>query len=265
MDISISVILGAIQGLTEFIPISSSGHLVLVREFLNVNDASGLAFDAVLHLATSLAILIYFREEIKKIILAGWNFLAGGEVEREDRTLLVALVLGTIPVVIVALLFEKFLSEGIREPLIVIGALIAGSFLFWIAEMVAEKNRRLTARGGLITGLFQIAALVPGMSRSGMAISGGLFMGLRRETATRFSFLLAFPIIFGAGMKKLLDIGSGGMMNELGLSLLIGSVVAFFFGLISIHYMLKFLRNHSLIIFAVYRILLAVVVFLLVV
>jgi len=120
------------------------------------------------------------------------DWIMGREVKRESRILLLALILGTIPVVVVAFYFEKFFEEGIRDPLIVASALIAGSLVFWIAEKVAEKNRNLTIRKGLLAGVFQTLALIPGVSRSGITISGGLFMGFNRELATRFSFLLGF-------------------------------------------------------------------------
>ena len=253
MNIGTSIILGAVQGLTEFIPVSSSGHLILVRELLGINDSAGLAFDAVLHLATALAVLIYFREDILRLIKtflntyvpirANWN---SEEMEKGDQNLMKALIVGTIPVVIIAFIFEKFLTEDIREPLVVVGALVAGSIIFLIAEQTAEKNRKITARRGFWTGLAQVLALVPGMSRSGITIAGGLFSGLNREMATKFSFLLGFPIIAGAGLKKLLDIGTSGLLSELGLSLIFGSVTAFLLGYWSIDFMMKYLKKRSL-------------------
>ncbi|HJN62643.1 MAG TPA: undecaprenyl-diphosphatase UppP [Candidatus Paceibacterota bacterium] len=265
MTILDSIILGAIQGLTEFIPVSSSGHLVIAREFLNINNSGGLAFDAVLHLATALAVLIYFRKEILDMIKTAIDWIMGREVKRESRILLLALILGTIPVVVVAFYFEKFFEEGIRDPLIVASALIAGSLVFWIAEKVAEKNRNLTIRKGLLAGVFQTLALIPGVSRSGITISGGLFMGFNRELATRFSFLLGFPIILGSGLKKLFDLGSDGLLIDLGASLVVGSVVAFVLGYFSIYWMLRYLKNHTLTLFVIYRIVLAVVIFLIVI
>jgi len=259
-----SIILGIVQGVTEFLPISSSGHLVLAREFLNINDSGGLAFDVVLHLATAFAVLIYFRKEIIDLIKTAYNWLLGNEIEKASRNLLVALILGTIPVVIVAFLFEQFITEEIRSPLVVAVALIAGSIIFWIAEQVAEKNRNLTARRGFLAGIFQIFALIPGVSRSGVTISGGLFLGFNRELATRFSFLLGFPIILGSGLKKLYELGVDGLLVDLGAPLVISSVVAFVFGFLSIHWMLRFLKHHTLTVFVVYRIVLAVIIFIVV-
>jgi len=231
MNILTSIILGAVQGLTEFIPVSSSGHLIIVREILGLNGLYSLAFDAVLHLATSLAILIYFRKDIWRLLTTTYNWTLGKEIEREDRNLLVALVLGTIPVVVVAFLFEGFITDEIRSPIVVAVALIAGSIVFWIAEQMAEQNRHLTPRRGALAGIFQIFALLPGISRSGITISGGLFMGLNRETATRFSFLLAFPLVFGVGLKKLYDLGVDGLLVDLGGTLMVGFITAFVFGI----------------------------------
>lgn len=260
MDILTSVILGAVQGLTEFIPVSSSGHLIIVRELFGINGGYSLAFDAVLHLATSFAILVYFRKDIWKLLVTAYDWTLGKDIEKENRNLLVALILGTIPVVIIALLFEQFITDEIRKPLVVAVALIAGSIIFWLAEQVAEQNRQLTVRRGVLAGIFQIFALLPGMSRSGITISGGLFMGLSREVATRFSFLLAFPLVFGIGIKKLYDLGVDGLLLDFGLSLFVGSVTAFIFGVISISVMIKYLKNHTLTAFVIYRIILAVII-----
>jgi undecaprenyl-diphosphatase len=260
MDILTSIILGAVQGLTEFIPVSSSGHLIIVREIFGINGEYSLAFDAVLHLATSLAILIYFRKDIWGLLTAAYDWTFGKKIEKENRNLLVALILGTIPVVVIAFFFEQFITDEVRSPIVVAVALIAGSIIFWLAEQVAEQNRSLTVRRGFLAGIFQIFALLPGMSRSGITISGGLFMGLTRETATRFSFLLAFPIIFGIGIKKLYDLGVGGLLLDLGPSLFMGSITAFIFGLISISMMLRYLKNHTLTLFVIYRIVLAIVI-----
>jgi undecaprenyl-diphosphatase len=135
--------------------------------------------------------------------------------------------------------------------------LVFGSILFFVAEKFAKQNENLTVKKGFIVGLFQTLALVPGMSRSGMTISGGLFMGLSREMATRFSFLLSFPIILGSGLKKLLDLVKGGELSSVGLELLLASIIAFIVGIFAIHFLIKYLKTHSLKAFAWYRISLA--------
>jgi len=264
MNIFEGILLGAIQGLTEFIPVSSSGHLILAREFLNINHYPGLAFDAVLHLATTLAILIYFWTDLKEVFFAFFRWIGRKSDSKESDILMKALMLGTIPTAIVAFIFEDFITEGIRNPIVVSMALIVGSVVFWLAERVGKQNSGLSVKKGFWTGLFQISALIPGVSRSGITISGGMFVGLTREKATRFSFLLAFPIILGSGLKKFYDLSSAGFLSELGPSLIVGSIVAFIFGLLSIHWMIQYLKNHSLNAFAIYRILLAIIVLILV-
>lgn len=264
MGIFESIILGTVQGLTEFIPVSSSGHLVLVRELFNINHYPGLAFDAVLHLATTLAVLIYFWDDIKGAFLAFFRWIGGKSDSKESDILMKALIVGTVPTAIVAFLFEDFITDSIRSPVIVALALVLGSGIFWLAEKIGRRIDGLTVKKGFWTGLFQIGALIPGVSRSGITISGGMFTGMTREHATRFSFLLSFPIILGSGLKKLVDLGSSGFLSELGFSLLIGSVFAFIFGYFSIHWMIQYLKKHSLNAFVIYRILLAIIVLVLV-
>lgn len=261
MNLLDGIILGIIQGLTEFLPISSSGHLILAREVLGLQTSLGLSFDAVLQLATSLAVLVYFRADFVRLFTAAIKWLQRKTVEQKDRILLLALIVGTIPAVILGLLLEDYMGTTFRNAELVAWTLIVGSVLFFIAEKYAKQSENLTVKKGLWIGFFQILALIPGMSRSGMTISGGLLFGLKREEAARFSFMLAFPIIFGGGMKKLLELSANGALNEIGLSLLGGAIAAFMVGVLAIHYLLKYLKNHTLGIFIIYRILLAGVIF----
>jgi undecaprenyl-diphosphatase len=231
-----TIILGIVQGLTEFIPVSSSGHLILAREFLTIHG-NDLAFDAVLQLATILAVAVYFWKDL-------WGLLY-------DWKKLKIIILATIPAVVFGLLLEKYMETVFRNVLLVAIMLAVGSFIMLLSEYFSTKDKQLTLKNGFIIGLFQCLALIPGMSRSGMTISGGLFTGLSREEATRFSFLLSFPIILGSGLKKLLDI------PHIDASLSISFVVSFLVGLGAIHFLIKFLKNHSLRLFAWYRILFA--------
>lgn len=252
MDIVYAALLGGVQGVTEFLPISSSGHLIIVREFLDIHIAQSLAFDAVLQLATTCAVIVYFWRDIWEIIVAR---------NQKNNTLLVALVVGTIPAVCIGFFFEKNIDVLFRTAHSVAWALIAGSVLFVIAEMYArritETNHTLfsIARAFGI-GCFQVLAFIPGMSRSGSTISGGLLLGLKREDAVRFSFLLSIPILLGSGLKKLLDVSN---TDGIGVPLVVGSAVAFFVGLVAIHALILFLRKHTLTAFVVYRIALACV------
>lgn len=262
MDIVTGIILGAVQGITEFLPISSSGHLILAREVLGLQTEYGLSFDAILHLATALAVLVYFRRDFVRLLKTALDFVSRKPIETKDRNLLFALIIGTIPAVIVGLFLEEYMETTFRSAELVAGTLILGAGIFYLAERLAKQNEAITLKKGLGIGLFQALALIPGMSRSGMTISGGLILGLEREEAARFGFLLAFPIILGAGAKKFLELGSIGAFSEIGTSLIFGALTAFILGILAIHYLLKYLKTHTLGIFIVYRVVLAILVLL---
>jgi len=267
MDIFSGIILGVVQGLTEFLPVSSSGHLILARDILGLQTEFGLSFDAVLQFATAFAVLIYFRHDFLRLSQSFFSLILRKPIEKKDKNLLFALILGTIPAVIFGLLLEDYMETTFRSAELVAATLLIGAGIFYFAEKQAclrasrkqaKQNIAITPRNGLFIGFFQALALIPGMSRSGMTISGGLFLGLTREEAARFGFLLAFPIILGAGMKKFLDLGSAGVLTDIGVALFAGAVTAFLIGLLAIHYLLKYLKNHTLKIFIAYRIILAV-------
>lgn len=262
MTILESVILGIVQGLTEFLPISSSGHLIIARELFSITESYSLGFDAVLQLATTLAVLVYFRKDIWKIITACFRWVSRQPVEKKEKVLVGALAVGTIPAVILGLYLEEFMETVFRSGLLVIVTLVAGALVMLFAERVSKQyttSRQLSVGRGLLVGLFQSLALVPGMSRSGMTISGGLFLGLSREEATRFSFLLAFPILLGSGLKKLLDLYMDGALSVLGGELVAGAFVSFIVGLGAIHFLITFLKTHTLHAFIWYRLALAVI------
>lgn len=246
-----SVVLGLIQGLTEFIPVSSTGHLILAREFMGLDLTNTLSFDAILQLATGLAVLIYFWKDI-------WNI-----IKNRDYKLLSILVIASIPAVILGLFLEDYMDTVFRGTHVVAVALILGAVLFYFAERkFTGEISEVTPKRGFIVGLFQCLALIPGMSRSGSTISGGLLTGLGRETALRFSFILSLPIIFGSGLKKVWDLSATGALCQVESSLLWASVFAFLSGFLAIHFLLGFLKNHSLNWFGAYRILLAIIILL---
>lgn len=264
MEFLAAVILGLVQGVTEFLPVSSTGHLILARSFLNVMDEHALAFDALLHLATAAAVVVYFRRDLWVLAQTALRYAGRLPVNPRDLALIVALLVGTVPAVIAGLLLETAMETFFRNPLLVAGVLVAGSVLFGFAERRYAKvprTREITVRTGLLVGLFQTLALVPGMSRSGATISGGMLLGLSRSDATRFAFLLAIPIMLGAGGKKLLELlGAGG---EISWGLVgVSAVVAFVVGLAAIHFLVTFLRSHTLWPFIWYRVALAGVVLL---
>jgi len=274
-----SAILGLVQGLTEFIPVSSTGHLILTRKIMGLDLVGTLSFDAILQLATGLAVLVYFWKDIWNLIktLFGWlgqkigqaNGLAesakeirGPESElfSAPTRLLSALIIGTIPALVLGLLLQEYMDTIFRGTHVVAYTLIAGAILFYLAEKYAKQDSKINYKKGFWVGVFQCFALVPGFSRSGATISGGLFTGLTREAATRFSFLLSLPIIFGSGLKKVWDLAQTGALSQVEFPLIIASIFAFISGLLAIHFLLKFLRNHSLNYFGIYRILLAVII-----
>lgn len=264
MDIFSAILLGLVQGVTEFLPISSSGHLIVMRDLLGLEMGGSLAFDAVLQLATSLAVLLYFWKDLVSLVRVR---------DAKNKILIWAILVGTIPAVLMGFLFENQIDAVFRNSHTVAWALIAGSVLFFIAEKYSKSCERKSAdmkdvdaicapheisvKRGFIVGCFQALALIPGMSRSGSTISGGLLLNIKREEAVRFSFLLSLPILLGSGLKKLLDLnGSGGI----DFSLFIGSLTAFLVGLASIHFLIVFLRKHTLNAFVWYRVALAILI-----
>lgn len=257
-----TIILGFIQGMTEFLPVSSTGHLILIRSVFSVETAGTLAFDAILHLATASAVILYFWKDIWVLIQAALRKLGRLPVNERDMTLLYALLIGTIPAVIAGIFLESSMDTLFRNPVLVAGVLILGSFLFMYAEWVYQKRvpqNNLEISTGLKIGLFQALALIPGVSRSGATISGGMLLGLSRSEAARFAFLLAIPVMLGAGTKKLIDLIESGGDVAWG-SIAVGAIVAFVTGLFAIHFMISFVRRYSLWPFIWYRIALALFV-----
>lgn len=257
-----SIVLGVLQGLTEFLPISSSGHLVLAHDFLGVVGDGSLAFDAVLHLATATAVLIYFKKDFWILFQALLRKLGRLPVHTPDLTLAYALLIGTIPAVIIGIFLEDIMATLFRNPLLVAGSLIAGSLLFIYAEWFyynSTPQNDMTISKAVKIGLFQCLAFVPGFSRSGATIAGGMLMGLSRSEAARFGFLLAVPLLMGAGVKKLLELISTGGDFAWG-TIFAGAFAAFVVGLAAIHFMLSFVRKYSLWPFVWYRLFLALLV-----
>lgn len=259
MGVFEAIALGVVQGLTEFLPVSSTGHLILARELFGVDNTNALAFDAILHLATATAVIVYFFKDIMILVNTALRKLSRLPVNSSDLTLLYALIVGTIPAVILGLLLESTMETLFREPLLVALVLIIGSIFFMYAEWVymhKGRTNELNVKKGLKIGLFQSLALIPGMSRSGSAIAGGMLLGFSRSEAARFAFLLAVPIMLGAGSKKLLElIVSDGAVEWAAVG--IGAITAFLVGLFAVHFMISFVRKHTLWPFIWYRIILA--------
>ncbi len=261
MDIISSILLGLVQGITEFLPVSSTGHLVLARLLFDIQDgASSLAFDAMLHLATAGAVIVYFFDELYVLFQTVLRKFGRLPVNEKDFLIVKALLIGTIPAVIAGLLLESYMNAALRSPFIVAGMLVGGAFLFMYAEYVYENSfhtGEMNVKTGFKIGLFQVLALIPGMSRSGATIAGGMILGLSRADATRFSFLLAIPVILGAGSKKIFELISSPVSVSWA-AIAVGALVAFAVGLAAIHFMVSFIRKHTLWPFIWYRIVLAV-------
>jgi undecaprenyl-diphosphatase len=275
-----AIILGLVEGLTEFIPVSSSGHLLIAHKLLGQNLIGTLSFDAIIQLATSCALLVYFWRDILQIIKTAWFFVCRRPIEPKDRTLLYAIFFGTLPAVFLGLLLEKSMDTIFRNISLVALTLLFGSLLLWYGQKKYFSNYQktedinsrqpqgflsekvLTVKHGVIIGFYQCLALLPGVSRSGATISGGLISGLSQEEATRFSFLLSIPILFGAGLKKVFEVRSELFSANFISPIILGSLVAFISGLFSISFLMKYLKTHNLNVFIWYRVVLAIVLFL---
>lgn len=252
-----AIILGIVQGLTEFIPISSSGHLVLVPALFGWPD-QGLAFDAGLHAGTLAAVLVYFFRDWLRMMRAFFADISGlhwrPATMGDDTRLLLLIVAGTVPAAVVGLLFDDWIEENLREPSLVAIALVVAAGLMALAERLGTFQRKLTAVGAtdaMVIGFAQALALWPGVSRSGATISAGLLRGFERGDAARFAFLLGTPAFAGAALLKMLDLG--GEENVDTGDLLLGIVVAAVVGFSAIHFLLRFLRTRTLMPFVYYR------------
>ena len=260
------IVLSIVQGLTEFLPVSSSGHLRIVSELFWGEDA-GASFTAVIQLGTELAVLVYFAKDIWRILTAWFAGLFDKAKRGFDYRMGWMVIAGTIPVGLAGVLLKDLIRENFRNLWITATVLILFSLVFILAERRGKKSRgfeELTMKDAVLMGLWQCLALIPGVSRSGGTISGGLFLNLDREAATRFSFLLAIPAVLASGLFSLPDAfdPQAGQAAS-GMQLLVGSGIGFIVGYISIAWLLKFVSNHSFAWFAAYRIPLGVIVMIL--
>ncbi len=262
MDFITALSIGLIQGITEFLPISSTGHLILAKEVWSVSVTNSLAIEGILHLANTLAVLTYFWGDVWILIQALVRKLSRLPTNEKDLTLLYALALGTLPTMIIGLLLEETSSKYLQRPEVVATMLFFGAIFFMYAEWRYYLNppqALLTLRRGFMVGLFQSLALIPGLSRSGSTLAGGMLFGLSRFEATRFSLLLAIPITLGLGVKKLLDLMStSGSVDWFPIAF--AGVVSYFMALLAIHFFLSFIRKYTLWPFIWYSIILACLV-----
>jgi undecaprenyl-diphosphatase len=264
-DLLEALILGIVQGLTEFLPISSTGHLILAEELLGIPEGKfGLPFDASIHLGTLAAVLIYFRDTIRRIVAAWFLSLPGLRWDQTPESRLAWLILlGTVPAVVAGVLIEDTAEHELREPELVAAMLLIFCIPMVVAERWGRGNREVadvTPRDALLIGVAQSIALIPGVSRSGITISTGMLAGLRREEAASFAFLLSAPVIAGAGGKQVFDAirgeSTGGSLEVY----LVGLISAGVVGYAAVAFLLRYLRTNSLMGFVVYRILLGLLV-----
>lgn len=261
MDYIYAVIFGIVQGVTEFLPISSSGHLVILHRFISLPVQNELAFDVVLHSATLLAVIWFFREDISRLLKSWLKSFAGYRDEFGKISWLI--ILATVPAGLAGWLFGDIVEFALRSPMIVAVMLIVIAALFIVFEKVSRKTdelKNLNWKKSLIIGLAQAIALIPGTSRSGITIIAGLATNLKREAAVRFSMLLSIPVIFGASAAKVPQIFKADFSGSELLILIIAFFASFISGIAAIKYFLKFAKGHSLNIFAFYRFALAILI-----
>lgn len=266
MDVITAILYGIIQGLTEWLPISSTAHLRILPSLLGQPDP-GSAFTAVIQLGTTLAVLIYFGKDLKNAIGAWFKSFGGGPKDTPEVRLAWGAFWGSFPIIIVGFLMKDVISSpSVRSLYVISGSLIVMGLVMLAAEKFGFQKRTMetvTVKDGIIVGLWQAIALIPGMSRSGSTMSGALFAGLDRTTAARFSFLLSVPSVLAAGLFELYRERQEILGQQLG-PVLIASAVSFVVGYASIALLLKFIAKRGFTVFVVYRIVLASVLLLLI-
>jgi undecaprenyl-diphosphatase len=262
-----AIVIGIIQGLTEFLPVSSSAHLIVIPPLLGWDDPfiNSATFDVMLHAGTLLALLIYFWRDVIRLLGAFFASIRDRSIgEDHDRRLAWLLLISTIPAAILGAAFESFFDTAFRQNLIWVPVLlIIGAVVLYAAERVAKHVRKiweLRWLDALLLGIAQALALFPGISRSGITIAGGLFLGMEREAAARFAFLMGIPVIAGATVWKLRDLAGATLAGSDALALVAGMVAAAVSGVLAIRFLLRYLQGHNTDIFVVYRIAFAVVV-----
>ena len=254
-----AIILGVVQGLTEFLPISSSAHLLIVGQLFFDGRDPGAAFTAVSQIGTEAAVIVYFAKDIGRII-SKWVRALVGKVPQSDPDVRMGwmVIVGSVPIAVLGLLFEDAIDTGLRNLWITATMLAGVAIVLAVADRLAKNERTLdtlTWKHAITFGLWQALALIPGVSRSGATISGGLLMGYRREAAARYAFLLAIPAVMASGLYKLKDIGDDTTVSW-GPTIL-ATVIAFVIGYAVIAWLLRYIETHTFTIFVVYRLILA--------
>ena len=263
MTILQAIVFGAVQGITEFLPISSTAHLILLPRFMGWADP-GLSFDVAIHLGTLIALLIYFRWEWFALATSALGLRRGRTSEPNARMALL-IILATIPGALAGAFFEQTVEDLLRNPKVISFTLIALALVLAIAEFKGSRKKDLddiSTADALTVGIAQALAIVPGVSRSGVTITAGLCRGIKRDAAAKFSFYLSTPIIAGAVAKKIFDILRVGLTADELMPYAVGIISAGIVGYLSIAFLLRYLQTHNTFLFVYYRIALGIVVYL---
>jgi undecaprenyl-diphosphatase len=261
MDYILAILMGIAQGLTEFIPVSSTAHLRIIPELFHKEDA-GAAFTAVIQIGTLLSLLVYFRKDILTLTKGFFISLLKKDFKNPDFLISSYIIIGTIPIVIFGILLKRLIEHQFRSMTVIGSSLIIFAILLIASEIAGKKEKdinSLSVKDAVLIGLAQALALIPGASRSGVTICMALFLGYKRESAARYSFLLSIPSVLGAGLFELKEVIKGGN-NFDQISVIISTVASFISGLIAIEFLLRFLVNHRVNIFAYYRIALGAII-----
>lgn len=259
MDLLHAIILALVQGITEFLPISSSAHLILLPRLLDWSD-QGLAYDIAAHLGTLGAVVIYFRQDLWRLLQGGQRSIMGRGLDADGR-LFWMLVVGTVPVALCGFLLYDMVAHVFRDPLIIAGTNLVFAALLWFADATAVRLRPLERAGwrdAIVVGLAQMLALVPGTSRSGVTMTAGLLLGLTRQAAARFSFLLAVPVLLLSGGYELYRIFTLEAEADMAAFILV-ALLSFITAFAVIHLFLRFLDRTGMLPYVIYRLLLGVV------
>lgn len=254
--------------MTEFAPVSSSGHLILVPWLFDwpilTNADLNKTFDVALHIGTFVGAIVYFRHDVARYLVAWFRSIGARRIETTDQRLAWALVIGTIPAVIAGALLESFIQDELGQPWLIAVMLVVFGVVLYAVDRIASQRRHvddLGVRDGLVMGLAQAIALQPGVSRSGVTMTAGRLLTFDRETTARFSFLLSLPVIAGAGLYKGIQLASEGLPAGMAEPFIAGMIASAVSGFLVIAFLLRYLRRHDFALFLWFRIAVAAVVF----
>lgn len=265
MDLLHAIILGIIEGLTEFLPVSSTGHLMIVEKLMGyqIDDTGILAFTAIIQIGAIAAAVVYFWSDISRLAMAWWKGLLDEKERKSDYRLGWYVIYGSLPIAVVGLLLKNQIETTFRSLWVIVTALIVWSLVMWWADKKSKEERHeqdITLKDALIIGATQCVALVPGVSRSGATIAAGLFRGLDRSTATRISFFLGIPALVAAGSLEAIT-QSKNISEGVGWpATIVATLVSFAVGYVAIAWLIKFVSNHNFSLFVAYRVVLGVAI-----